>query len=81
VEVRGHTDSKGGPAYNLDLSQRRANNIARLLESVYPNLTGLTRPVGKGMTEPVAPNTNPDGSDNPAGRAANRRVDIEFDVI
>ena len=45
------------------------------------NLAGLVRPVGKGMTEPVAPNTNPDGSDNPAGRASNRRVDIEFDVI
>jgi flagellar motor protein MotB len=28
----------------------------------------------------VAANTNPDGSDNPAGRAANRRVDIEFDI-
>jgi outer membrane protein OmpA-like peptidoglycan-associated protein len=81
VEVRGYTDSKGTAAYNLDLSQRRANNIARLLESVYPNLAGQVRPVGKGMTDPIAPNTNPDGSDNPAGRASNRRVDIEFDVI
>jgi len=81
VEIRGHTDSKGSAAYNLDLSQRRANNIARLLEKVYSNLAGLVRPVGKGMGDPVAPNTNPDGSDNPAGRARNRRVDIEFDVI
>ena len=81
VEVRGYTDSKGGAAYNLGLSQRRADNVARLLEKVYPNLAGSLRPVGKGMNDPVAPNTQPDGSDNPAGRARNRRVDIEFDVI
>lgn len=80
VEVRGYTDSKGSAAYNLDLSQRRANNMASLLEKVYPNLAGSLRPVGMGMADPVAPNTNPDGSDNPAGRALNRRVDVEFDV-
>ena len=28
------------------------------------------------MRDPVAPNTKPDGSDNPAGRAKNRRVEI-----
>ena len=29
-----------------------------------------------GETKPVAPNTNDDGTDNPAGRQANRRVEI-----
>ena len=33
---------------------------------------------GKGAADPVAPNTNPDGSDNPEGRARNRRVTITF---
>ena len=33
---------------------------------------------GYGETQPVAPNNNEDGSDNPAGRALNRRVDIQF---
>jgi outer membrane protein OmpA-like peptidoglycan-associated protein len=31
---------------------------------------------GLGETKPVAPNTNPDGSDNPHGRQQNRRVEI-----
>ena len=29
-----------------------------------------------GRTRPVAPNRNPDGSDNPEGRAQNRRVEL-----
>jgi outer membrane protein OmpA-like peptidoglycan-associated protein len=80
VQVRGHTDSKGGPAYNQGLSERRARTVADLLVRKYPNLAGRVDPVGFGATQPVAANTNPDGSDNPAGRAANRRVDIEFDI-
>jgi outer membrane protein OmpA-like peptidoglycan-associated protein len=80
VEVRGHTDAKGNPGYNQDLSERRANAVKDLLEKTYPNLKGHIRTVGFGATQPVAPNTNPDGTDNPAGRAANRRVDIEFDI-
>ncbi|MCB1811656.1 MAG: OmpA family protein, partial [Candidatus Competibacteraceae bacterium] len=35
---------------------------------------------GMGELQPIAPNTNPDGSDNPAGRAQNRRVDITVDA-
>ena len=31
---------------------------------------------GRGAGEPVAPNTNPDGTDNPEGRQLNRRVEI-----
>jgi photosystem I P700 chlorophyll a apoprotein A2 len=31
---------------------------------------------GWGEAKPVAPNKNPDGSDNPAGRQKNRRVEI-----
>jgi outer membrane protein OmpA-like peptidoglycan-associated protein len=34
---------------------------------------------GYGESAPIAPNTNPDGSDNPAGRAKNRRT--SFRVI
>ena len=32
--------------------------------------------VGYGETRPVAPNENPDGSDNPGGRRLNRRVEV-----
>jgi outer membrane protein OmpA-like peptidoglycan-associated protein len=31
---------------------------------------------GKGEAEPIAPNTRPDGGDDPAGRARNRRVEL-----
>ena len=34
--------------------------------------------VGYGEADPVAANTNPDGSDNPCGRALNRRVEIHY---
>lgn len=33
-------------------------------------------PEGRGEIEPVADNDDADGSDNPQGRQANRRVDI-----
>jgi outer membrane protein OmpA-like peptidoglycan-associated protein len=35
---------------------------------------------GWGETKPVAPNTNPNGSDNPAGRQKNRRVEITIRI-
>ena len=76
VEVAGHTDSKGTDAYNQKLSERRA-------KAVYDYLTGqgvaasrLTGPTGYGEARPIAPNTNADGSDNPEGRAKNRRTEL-----
>jgi len=76
VEVAGHTDSKGTDAYNQSLSERRA-------KAVYDYLTGngidagrLVGPVGYGESRPIAPNTNADGSDNPEGRARNRRTEL-----
>jgi len=38
--------------------------------------SGTMETVGYGEAKPVAPNTNPDGSDNPDGRQKNRRVEI-----
>lgn len=44
-----------------------------------PGRTDLTFEVeGLGETAPVAPNQKEDGSDDPKGRAQNRRVEIEF---
>lgn len=80
VQVRGHTDSKGSSTYNQGLSERRADAVKELLERKYPNLVGRVSAKGFGESRPIAPNENPDGSDNPAGRALNRRVDIEFDI-
>jgi outer membrane protein OmpA-like peptidoglycan-associated protein len=76
VSIEGHTDAKGGDAYNQALSERRAEAVARWL-TTHADLNGAnlhTR--GWGRTKPVAPNTRPDGSDDPEGRAKNRRVEI-----
>ncbi len=77
VAVNGYTDSTGTPAYNVILSQRRANAVADLLRPKAPGNVLVTA-TGQGSANPVAPNTNPDGSDNSPGRAQNRRVTITY---
>src|SRR5678815_2265227 len=74
VEVAGHTDSIGSDAYNQKLSERRAKTVYDYLTSNGVDASRLVGPVGYGESRPIAPNTNPDGSDNPEGRAQNRRT-------
>jgi OOP family OmpA-OmpF porin len=38
----------------------------------------LVGPNGYGETRPIAPNANEDGSDNPEGRARNRRAELNI---
>jgi len=74
LTVVGHTDSKGSDDYNQALSQRRAESVKNWLAR-----SGVHVPIstqGKGKSEPVAPNKNADGSDNPSGRQKNRRVEL-----
>ena len=82
ILVEGHTDSKGSDEYNLGLSQRRADAVKTwLIEQggLSPDTNILTK--GYGETKPVAPNTKPNGSDNPEGRAKNRRVEIYITLL
>lgn len=74
AQVVGHTDSLADDAYNQTLSEQRAQAVASQLQA-NGAATSLTV-TGYGETRPVAPNTNADGSDNPAGRQLNRRVEI-----
>jgi len=76
--IEGHTDSKGSDAFNIGLSQRRAQRVASALERRFPNLVGHLTVTGLGKANPVAPNNLPDGSDNPDGRRLNRRVELHF---
>jgi len=80
VTVTGYTDSVGADDYNLALSRARAQAVQAYLASkvTQPGLTYQV--VGKGKADPVAPNTNPDGTDNPDGRRQNRRVTVQFAV-
>src|SRR5712691_943792 len=76
VRVEGHTDSKGGDAYNMRLSERRANSVRDWLRTKGGLASFNFQTKGFGARQPVAPNQKPDGSDDPEGRQKNRRVAI-----
>ena len=76
VRIEGHTDAKGSDAYNQKLSQRRANSVRDWLVKNEGLKSVKFSTVGHGAKKPVAPNTKPDGSDDPEGRQKNRRVEI-----
>ncbi|GGT76243.1 OmpA family protein [Actinomadura citrea] len=76
VQVDGHTDGKGDTASNQALSLRRAQAIVDWLAAEGGIARSRLRATGYGETKPAYPNTEPDGSDDPEGRAKNRRVVI-----
>jgi photosystem I P700 chlorophyll a apoprotein A2 len=76
VTVEGYTDSKGADAYNQKLSERRAASVGDWLVRKGGVEAARVTARGLGETRPVAPNTKPDGSDDPQGRQRNRRVEI-----
>lgn len=74
--VRGHTDSIGSDRDNLITSRRRARAVRDYLvdKGIAAERIAV---VALGERRPVAPNAKRDGSDDPEGRARNRRVDVE----
>ena len=75
VSIEGHTDSVGNDTFNQQLSERRAQSVAIVLADSGISSTRITTQ-GFGEQYPVAPNSNPDGTDNPTGRTKNRRVEV-----
>jgi outer membrane protein OmpA-like peptidoglycan-associated protein len=74
IEIGGHCDSRGGVAYNQQLSEHRANAVKDWLLAHYSQLTPVEyTAVGYGKSRPVATNKTA------AGMALNRRV--EFKVM
>jgi OmpA-OmpF porin, OOP family len=67
LEVQGHTDNKGAPAYNKDLSNRRAHSVMKYLIAHGVTIERLTA-VGYGMDRPIVDNSTEQN------RALNRRV-------
>jgi outer membrane protein OmpA-like peptidoglycan-associated protein len=76
VSIEGHTDGRGADDYNQKLSEARAASVKQWLVA-HAQVNGASVATrGWGKTKPVAPNAKPDGSDDPDGRAKNRRVEI-----
>lgn len=75
VNVEGHTDAVGSRDVNERVSLERAKAVANelIFNGVSPERLQV---IGLGDTQPAAPNTDPDGTDNPEGRKLNRRVEI-----
>ena len=69
AQVIGHTDSDGDAAFNLDLSQRRAQSVATVLLGEGVPRARLSV-IGRGEDQPIASNLTPEG------KAQNRRVEI-----
>lgn len=69
ILIEGHTDSLGGDAVNLPLSQKRAEAVLEYLVSRNVARERL-RAAGLGSSRPIADNSSPEG------RANNRRVEI-----
>ncbi|MGI5204000.1 OmpA family protein [Spirillospora sp. CA-108201] len=78
VQVAGHSDSIGEPAYNLTLSEQRAEAVKAELAKALTGTSLRIEAKGYGETKPVVPNEQ-GGKDDPAGRAKNRRVEITYE--
>ena len=71
IEVQGFADTVGNPAYNQDLSQRRAMTVARYLFTEHNIPIRRIQMLGVGSVNPVADNKTREG------RNQNRRVEIK----
>ena len=69
VDVEGHTDSQGNDAFNLKLSQKRAESVKKFLVSKGVPSDRMV-PKGYGENVPLADNRTD------TGRAQNRRVEF-----
>lgn len=73
LRITGHSDTMGTEEDNMAISKERANVVANYL--IKKGMAKSRIEIDyKGGKEPLAPNQNPDGSDNPENRQRNRRV-------
>lgn len=71
-EISGHTDNVGSDAYNLKLSQRRADSVKKYLKEKFNIAPERLTTKGYGESRPVA------GNKTKAGRQQNRRIETNF---
>lgn len=78
IHINGHADAKGEDGYNIALSKRRTAAVrSALIELGVDPKQIVTKAFGETM--PLKPNFKADGTDNPTGRAQNRRTEIYLD--
>jgi outer membrane protein OmpA-like peptidoglycan-associated protein len=68
--IEGHTDNVGKPAYNLELSKKRAESVKAYLITNFKIDPSRLTTNGFGDSKPIAKN------DTEPGRAQNRRVEL-----
>jgi len=70
IMIEGHADSRGSEEYNLNLSEKRAQSVAKYLIETY-NIPGKRiKTIGYGESRPIASNATEEGRRN------NRRVEV-----
>lgn len=70
IVVIGHTDSRGASQFNQELSEHRAEAVAKYLTKEYSIATERINTLGAGEFEPIASN------ETAQGRAKNRQVSV-----
>jgi outer membrane protein OmpA-like peptidoglycan-associated protein len=70
IRLEGHTDNVGSDTVNIKLSARRAQSVKEYLTNNFGIDAERLTAVGRGKSEPIAPNNTP------AGQQKNRRVEI-----
>ena len=73
----GYTDNTGSIKYNQILSVLRSESVKTYICNRGVNYKRI-KTIGMGEDHPIAENLAADGSDNPTGRGANRRVEIQI---
>ncbi len=71
IEIEGHTDATGGKAYNMQLGEKRAEQVKRYLYEQHQVPLHKMNVISFGEDKPVSDNKTRDG------RAQNRRVVIK----
>lgn len=74
IVINGHTDNAGNKEYNLELSEKRAEEVKGFLATELDEQDVTFQTKGYGDSKPIASN------DNEAGQAKNRRVEIVINL-
>lgn len=79
IVLRGHTDSEGADANNLETSRAMAEAVSAFMVEGGVAAERIEL-IAFGEQNPSAPNALPDGSPNQEGRALNRRVEVTVET-